>query len=190
MVKKLFLLLLTASAAFAQAPVPSDLIAPELKLYLKLDAAQIKSMNSLIGGYYSFAGALAADYLDLEDQIDSLRKDTTKDPQAIGLAIADPTAAEIIIERKIDAKIIETEKAVQATLSTTQRALVGQLSAALGFFPLIGDAFDAFVLSESERPSNSALINRGDSPLSLRAVFPKKLAAVRAARAVRSQNAR
>ncbi len=110
MSNKLISSFLVAMAALAQAP-PVDFIAPELRAYLKLDAVQAKTINGLIGDYYAFANDQLSDYMDLQDKIDRLRHEATLDPQAIGLALADPIAAEITIERKLDAKLIETEKA-------------------------------------------------------------------------------
>ncbi len=174
-----------AAAAQTATPPPVDFIAPELKVYLKLDAAQAKTINGLIGDYYASVNALLSDYMDLQDKVDGLRHDATMDPQAIGMALADPTAAEIVIERKLAAMLTDTEKAVQATLNPAQKTLTAQFSAALKLQPLIGEAFAAFILSESERPLNSALASAEASPLSLRSVFAKQLAAARKERAAR-----
>ena len=180
----LFLMAMAAAAA-AEAPPPVDFIAPELKAYLKMDSQQVKTINGLIGEYYVAVTDWMSDYLDLEDKIDSLRRDGTLEPQAIGLALADPIAAQITIERKVDAKLIETEKRVQATLNPAQKTLTAQFSAALALQPLIDDAFGAFILSESERPRNSVQVNTEVSPLSLRGVFQKRLAAARKERLAR-----
>jgi hypothetical protein len=156
--------LLIALAAFAQAPLPQDYVPAELRTYLKLDTQQTRRINSLIGDFLDYASEKTSEYLDLEDQIDSLRRDAKMEPQAIGLALADPTAAQITIERKLDAKIIETEKAVQATLTEGQKILTSQLSVALRLQPLVSDA---------------PLTNAGTSPFQLRSVFGKKLEAAR-----------
>ncbi len=190
MSNKLIVLLMTAMAvATAQGPTPPavNFIAPELKAYLKLDATQVKTINGLIGDYYAAVNTMLSDYMDLQDQIDSLRHDGKMDPQAIGLALVDPTAAEITIERKLAALLTTTEKAVQATLNPAQVTLTAQFSAALKLQPLIGEAFAAFILSESERPSNSTLANADVSPLSLRSVFGKQLAAARKQRVAERQ---
>jgi hypothetical protein len=114
-----------------------------------------------------------------------LRKDATLEPQAIGLALVDPVTAQIVIERKLDAKLIETEKAVQASLNTEQKVLAGQLSAALKLQPLVTDAISAFVLSESEIPRPSLTAPSQSSPLQLRSVFQAKVAAARNQRLTR-----
>ncbi len=184
MSNKLISLFLVAMAALAQAP-PVDFIAPELRAYLKLDAVQAKTINGLIGDYYAFANDQLSDYMDLQDKIDRLRHEATLDPQAIGLALADPIAAEITIERKLDAKLIETEKAAQATLNPAQKTLTAQFSAAIKLQTLIDDAFAAFILSELERPRNATQASGEVSPLALRSVFQKQLAAARTQRLAR-----
>ena len=163
MCNKPIALFFIALGVVAQTPTPppADFIAPELKAYLKLDDSQAKTINGLIGDYYASINALLSDYMDLQDKVDALRHDTTMDPQAIAVALVDPTAAEIVIERKLNAMLTDTEKAVQATLNPAQKTLTAQFSAALKLQPLIGEAFAAFLLSESERPVNAGLAAAG-----------------------------
>jgi hypothetical protein len=179
-----------AASVSAQVAAPPDYLAPELKTYLKLDTQQAKNINGLIADAAAFFDAKASDYIDLEDQITTLRRDTTMEPQAIGLAVADPIAAEVTIERKVDAKVVETEKAVQALLTTEQKGLAAQLSTALHLQPLIFGALNAFILSESETPKTPVSTNAEASAFQVQSLFRKALAANKKERLTRSRSFR
>src|SRR3954454_23639324 len=181
------LLSMATVAGPAQVTAPVDHLSSELKTYLKLDTAQSRKINALIDDFAAFVDEKLSDYLDLADQIDALRGDSTQDPQAIGLALADPIAAQITIERKIDAKVVETEKAVQALLTTDQKAITAQLTAALKLQPLASDALDAFILSESDIPGRSSTATSSSSVLWLQPVFQKMVAKARRERIKRKQ---
>jgi len=171
--------LIAVAVGSAQVTTPPDYIASELKTYLKLDTQQARKINAIIADTVAFFQAKASDYLDLEDQIDALRQDATMEPQAIGLASANPIAAEITIKRQIDARLIETEKSVQELLTTDQKNLTAQLSVALSLQPLIFNALDAFILSEPEVPKNSISTNSRTSVFQLQSLFTNTLAATR-----------
>ena len=151
---KSIVLFLMAMAMVAQdAPPDVDFLSPELKAFLKLDAKQVKTINGVIADHYAYFDAQFPDYVDLQDKIDSLRNDPKMEPQAIALALVEPTAAAIVIERKLGAKLKDTEKAISGTLTPPQQVLRAQLVAAQALEPLISDAVNAFVVSDQPQRS-------------------------------------
>lgn len=161
---------LLAVAAYAQdAPPEVDFLSPELKSFLKLEARQVKAINGVIAAHSAFLDTQLPDYFDLQDKIDSLRNDPKMEPQAIALALVEPTAAAIVIERKLFAKQTETEKAIAGTLTPAQLALRDQLVTARALQPLVYDAVGAFIVSDLPQIPNAV-----SSPLSLRLPSARK----------------